>query len=53
MSKFSKLEGKLEKKGYSKKYAGAVAHKAGVEKYGQKEMTKKSVAGRKKAAKKK
>ena len=40
MSRFSKLQGSLEKKGYSKKAAGAIAYSAGKKKYGKKGMAK-------------
>lgn len=42
---------KLEKKGYSKDYAGAVMYKAGVKKYGKEGMAKKAAAGRRKKGK--
>lgn len=49
MSKFSKLEGKLEKKGMSKKEAGGIAYNAGKAKYGKAGMARKAAAGRARA----
>ena len=40
MSRFSKLQGSLEKKGYSKNAAGAIAYSAGKKKYGKEGMSK-------------
>ncbi len=40
MSRFSKLQGSLQKKGYSKKAAGAIAYSAGKKKYGKKGMAR-------------
>lgn len=45
MSKFKKLQEVLQKKGYSKESAGAIAHKIGVEKYGKKVMQKAAKEG--------
>lgn len=47
---FKKLVGKLEKKGYSKRYASGVAAKVGRAKYGAKGMARKAAAGRRRAA---
>ncbi len=49
--RFKKLEGKLEKKGYSKDSAGAIAASVGRKAYGNKAMAKMSAAGRKRASK--
>lgn len=49
MGNFKKGVEKLEKKGYSKDYAGSVMYLAGKAKYGKAGMTAKSVAGRKRA----
>lgn len=46
MSKFKKLEEKLEKKGMSKAEAGGIAYNQGVKKYGKAGMAKKAAAGR-------
>ena len=51
--RFKALEGKLEKKGISKKEAGALAAKKGREKYGNKKMAAMAAKGKKRAAKKK
>ena len=51
MGAFKKLESKLEKKGYSKKSAGAIAYSAGAKKYGKEGMAKKAAAGRRKKGK--
>jgi hypothetical protein len=49
LSKFKKLQMSLERKGYSKDAAGAIAYKVGVAKYGKKGMAKKAALGRKRA----
>ena len=49
MSRFSKLSSSIQKKeGVSKKAADAITAAAGRKKLGQAEMTRRSVAGRKK-----
>ena len=50
MSAFKKFEGKLEKEGYGKKAAGAIAYSAGRKKYGRKGMARKAARGRARAA---
>lgn len=45
MGKFKQFEGKLESKGYSPAYAGAIAGKVGDEKYGKKVMGNAAQAG--------
>jgi len=49
--RFKKMEGALERKGYSRASAGAITASAGRKKYGQEQMTKWSVAGRKRHSK--
>lgn len=53
MGNFKKGVEKLEKKGYSPNYAGAVMYKAGVAKYGKSGMAAKAAAGRKRTGNKK
>jgi len=53
MGNFAKGVAKLEKKGYSKSYAGSVMYDAGKTKYGKAGMANKAAAGRKKAGSKK
>lgn len=53
LSKFKKLQMSLERKGYSKDAAGAIAYKIGVQKYGKKGMAKKAALGRKRAEERK
>ncbi len=50
---FAKMKDSLMKKGMTEERAAAVTANAGREKYGQEKMTKWSVAGKKRAAKKK
>lgn len=52
MSKFNKLVGKLEKQGNSADSSRRIAAAQGRKELGQKEMTRRSVEGRKKADKK-
>lgn len=48
--RFKSLENKLERKGYSKKRADAIAASAGRKKYGKTKFQKLASAGRKKAS---
>jgi len=47
---FKRLVGKLEKKGYSKRYASAVAATAGRKKLGAAKFNARAAAGRRRAA---
>ncbi len=49
---FKKFSSSLQKKGYSKKSANAIAASVGRKKYGKEGMAKKAAAGRRAAAKK-
>lgn len=51
--RFKSFTNKLEKEGYSKKSAGAIAANAGRKAHGAKAMAKMAAAGRRRAAKKK
>lgn len=49
--RFAKLQGSIEKEGYSKKAAGAIAANAGRKKYGDKKMASLAAKGKKRAEK--
>jgi hypothetical protein len=51
--RFAALEGKVEKEGYSKESAKAIAASAGRKKYGAEKMGELASKGRERAAKKK
>lgn len=51
--RFKKMEGALEKKGYSEESAKAITASAGRKKYGAEKMEKMAAAGTRKAVKKK
>jgi len=49
--RFAKMEGALEKKGYSKESAGAITASAGRKKLGNEKMSKLAATGKKRAEK--
>ncbi len=53
MSDFNEFVGKLKKEGYSDPTSRKIAYKEGVKSLGKAEMERRSIAGKKKAEKKK